>query len=68
MNDLWNNFRRTPHDASASMFYIAIDYKITIIIIIIINIINNFFFVGIIVFRPKKLIKASYKPNEMKFL
>ena len=52
--------------ASASMFYIAIDFKI--IIIIIINIINNFFFVGIIVFRPKKLIKASYKPSEMKFL
>ena len=60
MNDLWNNFRRTPHDASASMFYIAIDYKITIIIII--NIINNFFFVGIIVFRPKKLIKAATNP------
>ena len=28
MNDLWNDFRRTPHDdASASMFYIEIDYK-----------------------------------------
>ena len=47
-----------------------------IIIIIIIIIINTFFFVGIIqyfkilqiVFRPKKLIKANYKPSKMKVL
>ena len=48
------------------------NYKsITIIIII-----NNFFFVGIIqhfkilqiVFRPKKLIKAHYKPSKMNVL
>ena len=50
------------------------NYKsITIIIIIIIN---NFFFVGIIqhfkilqiIFRPKKLIKAHYKPSKMNVL
>ena len=47
-----------------------------IIIIMIIIIINNFVFVGIIphfkilqtVFRPKKLIKANYKPSKMKVL
>ena len=44
--------------------------------LIIVIIINNFFFVGIIqhfkilqiVFRPKKLIKANYKPSKMKVL
>ena len=49
---------------------------IIIIIIIIVIIINNFFFVGIIqhfnileiVFRPKKLNKANYKPSKMKVL
>ena len=46
-------------------------YTVPIIIII-----NNFFFVGMIqyfkilqiVFRPKKLIKANYKPSKMKVL
>ena len=51
-------------------------WSIIIIIISIIIIINNFFFVVImqdlkilqIVFRPKKLVKANYKPSKMNVL
>ena len=63
-----------PHHVISIIIIIII--IITIIITIIIIIVNNFFFVGIIqnfkilqiIFRPKKLIKANYKPSKMKSL